>query len=78
MIRVSIYGNLIFLNSNPLPWRLQLVPRPQATRVDAASLVERPRAARAPTMSPRGSRYIIIRDLGLKDYDYYGFWGLSP
>ena len=27
---------------------------------------------------PRGSRYLIIKELGLKDQDYYGFWGLSP
>ena len=27
---------------------------------------------------PRGSRYLIIKELGLKDHDYYGFWGLSP
>ena len=27
---------------------------------------------------PRGSRYLLIRELGPKDFDYYGFWGLSP
>ena len=27
---------------------------------------------------PRGSRYLIDKELGLKDHDYYGFWGLSP
>ena len=27
---------------------------------------------------PRGSRYLIIKELGLKDHDYYGFCGLSP
>ena len=27
---------------------------------------------------PRGSRYLIIKELGLKDHDYDGFWGLSP
>ena len=27
---------------------------------------------------PRGSRYLIIKELGLKDHDYCGFWGLSP
>ena len=27
---------------------------------------------------PRGSRYLIMKELGLKDHDYYGFWGLSP
>ena len=27
---------------------------------------------------PRGSRYLSIKELGLKDHDYYGFWGLSP
>ena len=26
----------------------------------------------------RGSRYLIIKELELKDHDYYGFWGLSP
>ena len=26
----------------------------------------------------RGPRYLIIKELGLKDHDYYGFWGLSP
>ena len=25
-----------------------------------------------------GSRYLIIKELGLQDHDYYGFWGLSP
>ena len=25
---------------------------------------------------PRGSRYLIIKELGLKDHDYYGLWGL--
>ena len=24
---------------------------------------------------PRGSRYRILKELGLKDHDYYGFWG---
>ena len=23
---------------------------------------------------PRGSRYLIIKELGLKDHDHYGFW----
>ena len=27
---------------------------------------------------PTGSRYLIIKKLGLKDHDYYGFWGLNP
>ena len=27
---------------------------------------------------PRGSRYLILRDLGLKDHDYDGFWDLIP
>ena len=27
---------------------------------------------------PRGSRYCIIKELGLKDHDDYGFRGLSP
>ena len=27
---------------------------------------------------PRGSRYLIIKELGLEDHDYYGSWGLSP
>ena len=27
---------------------------------------------------PRGSRYLIIKDVGLKDHDYCGFCGLSP
>ena len=27
---------------------------------------------------PGGSRYLIIKELGLKGHDYYGFWGLSP
>ena len=27
---------------------------------------------------PEGSRYLIIKELELKDHDYYGFWGLSP
>ena len=27
---------------------------------------------------PRGSRYLIIKEFGLQDHDYYGFWGLSP
>ena len=31
-----------------------------------------------PVMQTRGSRYLIIQELGLKDHDYYGFWGLSP
>ena len=26
----------------------------------------------------RGSRYLTIEGLGLKDHDYYGFGGLSP
>ena len=26
----------------------------------------------------RGSRYLIIKDVGLKDRDYYGFGGPSP
>ena len=25
----------------------------------------------------RGSRY-LIKELGLKDHDHHGFWGLSP
>ena len=29
-------------------------------------------------LSPRGSKYLIIKELGLEDHDYYGFWGLSP
>ena len=29
-------------------------------------------------MYPRGSRYLIIKELGLKDHDYYGLGGLSP
>ena len=28
--------------------------------------------------SPRGSGYLIIKELRLKDHDSYGFWGLSP
>ena len=27
---------------------------------------------------PQGSRYLILKELGLKDHDCYGFWGLSP
>ena len=27
---------------------------------------------------PRGSRYLIIKELRLKDHNYYGFWDLSP
>ena len=27
---------------------------------------------------PRGSRYQVIKEFGLKDHDYYGFWGLIP
>ena len=27
---------------------------------------------------PRGSRYFMIKEFGLKDHDSYGFWGLSP
>ena len=27
---------------------------------------------------PKGSRYLVIKELGLKDHDNYGFWGLSP
>ena len=27
---------------------------------------------------PRGSRYLINKKSGLKDYDYHGFLGLSP
>ena len=27
---------------------------------------------------PKGSRYLIIKELGLKDHDHYGFGGLSP
>ena len=27
---------------------------------------------------PRGCRYLMIKELGLKDHDHYGFWGLSP
>ena len=30
------------------------------------------------TSIPRGSRYLIIKELGPKDHDYYGFGGLSP
>ena len=30
------------------------------------------------TILPRGSRYLIIKELGLKDHDDYGFGGLSP
>ena len=26
---------------------------------------------------PRGSRYLIIKELRLKDHDYSGFWGLN-
>ena len=22
--------------------------------------------------------YLIIKEFGLKDHDYYGFWGLNP
>ena len=25
---------------------------------------------------PRGSRYLTIKELGLKDHEHYGFWGL--
>ena len=28
-----------------------------------------------PGIVPRGSRYLIIKELGLKDHDDYGFWG---
>ena len=28
-------------------------------------------------MVPGGSRYLIIKELGLEDHDYYGFWGLN-
>ena len=28
--------------------------------------------------TPRGSRYLVIKELGLKDHDYYGFWDLNP
>ena len=24
---------------------------------------------------PKGSRYLIVEELGLKDHDSYGFWG---
>ena len=27
---------------------------------------------------PRGSRYLIIKELELKNHGYCGFWGLSP
>ena len=27
---------------------------------------------------PRGSKYLIIKELRLKDHDYSGFWALSP
>ena len=27
---------------------------------------------------PRGSRYLTIKELGLKDHDYYGSWSLNP
>ena len=30
------------------------------------------------TSQPRGSRYLLIKELGLKDRDHYGIWGLSP
>ena len=37
------------------------------------------REPRQPSQSlPRGSRYQIIKELGLKDHDYSGFWCLSP
>ena len=37
------------------------------------------RAGSGPFSIPRGSRYlIIIMELGLKDHDSCGFWGLSP
>ena len=29
-------------------------------------------------MVPTGSRYLVIKELGLKDHDDSGFWGLSP
>ena len=25
---------------------------------------------------PRGSRYLVVMELGLKDHSYYGFWDL--
>ena len=27
---------------------------------------------------PRGSKYLIIKESGLKDHVYYGFWALIP
>ena len=30
------------------------------------------------TIYPRGSRYLILNELGLKDHDYSGFWDLNP
>ena len=30
------------------------------------------------TLFPRGSRYLSIQELGLKDHIYYGRWGLNP
>ena len=27
---------------------------------------------------PQKPRYLIITEFGLRDHDYYGFWGLSP
>ena len=26
----------------------------------------------------RGSRYLIVKELGLKDHIYHGFWDLNP
>ena len=38
-----------------------------------------PRKFRSPSEGkPKGSRFLIIKESGLKDHDYYGFWGLSP
>ena len=30
------------------------------------------------SMYSRGSRYLILREFGLQDHDYYGFWERSP
>ena len=29
-------------------------------------------------IEPKGSRHLIMKELGLTDHDYSGFWGLSP
>ena len=44
---------------------------------DAQVLVEDESLEHLGRCLPRGSRYLIIRDLGLKDHDCYGFWGLN-